>query len=169
MKRTAASALVALVVVGAAAAALVQTALASGGRPIIVIPVTLPFALAAIGALVVSLAVPIRRMTRYRSDPDRAPVGGRGIDPFYATRVVALAKASALAGALLTGVGAGAVLYLLTRSVTPPVGSTASAVGGLVGAAILLTCGLVAESMCRVPPGDDDGDDDDEKPIRIRP
>lgn len=168
MKRTAVSTLVVLVVVGAGAAALVQTALASGGRPIIVIPITLPLALAAIGALVVSLAIPIRRMTRYRSDPDRAPVDGRGIDPFYATRVVMLAKASALAGALLTGVGAGAVVYLLTRSVTPPVGSIASAVGGLVGAAVLLTCGLVAESMCRVPPGEED-DDDDDKPIRIRP
>lgn len=167
MKRTTPTSIVVLLVIGAAGAALLQAALASSGRPIVVIPFTLPLALAAIGAIVISLAVPIRRMTRQRSDPDRAPVGGRGVDPFYATRVVMLAKASALSGALLSGAAAGALIYLLTRSVTPPVGSIASAVGGLVGAAVLLTCGLVAEAMCRVPPRDDD--DDDDTPIRIRP
>ena len=169
MKRTTPASIVALLVIGAAGAALLQTALASSGRPIIVIPVTLPLALAAIGALLISLAVPIWRMTRQRSDPDRAPTRGRAVDPFYATRVVMLAKASALSGALLSGAAVGALIYLLTRSVTPPVGSIASAVGGLVGAAVLLACGLIAESMCRVPPGDDDEGDDDDKPIRVQP
>ncbi len=168
MKRTTPASIVALFVIGAAGAALLQTALASTGRPIVAIPVTLPLALAAIGALLISLAIPIRRMTRQRSDSDRAPARGRAVDPFYATRVVMLAKASALSGALLSGVGVGALIYLLTRSVTPPVGSIASAVSGLVGAAVLLTCGLIAESMCRVPPGDDE-DDDDDQPIRVQP
>jgi len=157
MKRTKVSSLVVLAVVGGVLAALAQLALASSGRAIVVIPFTLPIALAAIGAIMISLAVPIRRMTRGASTEP--------IDPFYATRVVTLAKACALAGALLTGVGLGMVVYSLTRTAMPGVGSIASPLAAIVGAAALLACGLVAEHMCRVPPSDDE-DDDDQKPIR---
>lgn len=161
MTRTSYSGLLLVGVVGGAVAGLLQLALATSGRPIIVLPITLSLALAAMGAIVIALAVPIRRMTRGRT---AGPV-----DPFYATRVVMLAKASAIAGSLLTGVGVGMVVYLLTRSVVPGVGSTASAIAATVGATVLLTCGLVAEHMCRIPPEDDDEDHDDERPIRIRP
>lgn len=169
MKRTSVTTLVTLAVIGGIVAALVQAALASSGRPIVMIPVTLPIALTAIGVVVVIMAVPIRRTTR--RPPERMaaispqPTLDRGpVDPFYATRVLTLAKSCALAGALLTGVGAGALIYILTRSVTPPLGSTTSAASGLVGAAVLLACGLVAEAMCRIPPGDDDDDEDDGPP-----
>ncbi len=163
MKRTSYSALLVIGVVGGAAAGLVQLGLATSGRPILVLPITLPLALAAIGAIVVVLAVPIRRMTGGRP--------GGPVDPFYATRVVMLAKASAIGGALVVGVGAGMLAYLLTRPVVPGVESIGSAVVAIVGAAALLACGLVAEHMCRIPPddGDDDDDDDDQRPIRIRP
>ena len=166
MKRTSAAALVVLFVIGAIGAALAQVGLASAGLPVIVIPITLPLALAGIGAIVISLALPIRRATRRTSD---AAATRSSVDPFYATRVVTLAKACALSGALLAGFGAGALGYVLTRSATPPVGSIATTVAGLVGAAVLLVCGLVAEAMCRVPPGDDDDDDGDERPVRVRP
>ncbi len=43
----------------------------------------------------------------------------RHIDPFYATRVVVLAKASSLGGALLTGVAAGFLFELLVRAGSP--------------------------------------------------
>ena len=162
MTRTSSLSLVILGVLGAVVGAFTQVGLASAGRPILTAPLTLPLALAAIGILVVLLARPIRRMTRTRT----SAIGP--VDPFYATRIVTLAKASALSGALLTGVGAGLLGYLLTRSVTPGVGSFSSTIAGLVGAGILLACGLVAEYMCRIPPDDDDDDDDDDKPIRAR-
>lgn len=161
MKRTRASVLVILVFVGVIVAGLVQLGLAAAGRPVLTSPVTLPVALAGIGAIVVALAVPIARMTRGTS-LSRGPV-----DPFYATRVVMLAKASALGGALLTGSAIGMLVYLLTRTVSPGVGSFASTIAAVVGAAILLACGLVAEFMCRIPPRDDDNDDDD-KQVRAR-
>jgi len=157
MTRTRVTSLLVLAVVGVVLAGLLQVALASSGRPVVQLPYSLPLALAAIGAIVVTLAVPIRRMTR---GPAHAPV-----DPFYATRVVALAKASALGGALLGGVGGGMLAYLLTRSAPPPSGSIAAAVAEGVGALVLMGCGLVAEQMCRVPPSDDD-ESDDERPIR---
>ena len=160
MKRTTAVSLIVTGVIAAAGAWMLQLGLAASGRPVLVPPLTLPLALAAIGAIVVALAVPIRRMTRG---------SGQGpVDPFFATRVVMLAKASALSGALITGVALGWLVHLLTRSVVPATGSLAPSIAAIVGAAVLLVCGLVAEFMCRIPPRDDEDDDDEEKPIHAR-
>ncbi|HEY0260882.1 MAG TPA: DUF3180 domain-containing protein, partial [Lacisediminihabitans sp.] len=90
------------------------------------------------------------------------------IDPFYATRVLVLAKASALSGALLTGFGIGITVYLLTRSVVP-VSSVGPAVATIIGSGVLLAGGLVAEHMCTIPPGDDDDDDPGKKAVRVTP
>jgi hypothetical protein len=160
MKRTRIPTLALLLVLGGVSGAFLETALASGGRPIINPPVTLPVALVAIGVLVVALAVPIRRLTKGRS---RAPV-----DPLYATRVVMLAKASALTGSLLLGGGAGILIYLLSRTGVPAVGSVAPAIALIVGSGILLAAGLIAEYMCTIPPEDPDDDDQGKKPVRVR-
>lgn len=134
-------------IIGGAAGALVQTALAANGKPIISLPITLAIALAVIGGIVITLAVPIRRMTRATTAPR--------VDPFYATRIVMLAKACAVTGSLLAGFGVGILAYLLTRSVVG-VGSLTQAIAAIVGAGVLLTGGLIAEQMCRIPPTDDD-------------
>ena len=160
MRRTSVVSLIVIGVVAAAGAWMLQLGLAASGRPVLVPPFTLPLALGAIGAIVVSLAVPIRRMTRGSMT---SPV-----DPFFATRIVMLAKASALSGALLSGVAVGLLIHLLTRAVVPAVGFLAPSIAAIVGAAVLLACGLVAEHMCRIPPRDDEDDDDHDKPIRVR-
>lgn len=149
MKRTRVTTLVVLGIVGAAAGALVELALVAAGRPIVNLPVTLAVALAVIGGIVVTMAVPIRRMTRATTAPR--------VDPFYATRILMLAKACAYTGALVAGVGAGVLAYLLTRSVIG-VGSVTQAIAAIAGAGVLLAGGLVAEHMCRVPPDDDEND-----------
>ena len=160
MRRTSVVSLIVIGVVAAAGAWMLQLGLAASGRPVLVPPFTLPLALGAIGAIVVSLAVPIRRMTRGSMT---SPV-----DPFFATRIVMLAKASALSGALLSGVALGLLIHLLTRAVVPAIGSLAPSIAAIVGAAVLLACGLVAEHMCRIPPRDDEDDDDHDEPIRVR-
>jgi hypothetical protein len=147
MKTTRAATLVLLGLLGAVIGALGELALTTAGRPIVSLPITLAIALAVIGGIVVSLAVPIRRMTR--------TAGAPRVDPFYATRILMLAKACALAGSLLAGVGLGVLAYLLTRTVVG-VGSVTQAIAATVGAGVLLAGGLVAEHLCRVPPGDDD-------------
>lgn len=149
MKRTRISTLIILGVLGAAAGALGELALSVNGRPIIALPITLGITLAVIGGIVVTMAVPIRRMTRASTAPR--------VDPFYATRIVMLAKASALTGAIGVGVGLGVLAYLLTRSVIGA-GSVVQAVVTVVGAGVLMAGGLLAEHMCRIPPGDDDND-----------
>lgn len=137
--------LVLLALVGFALAFATDLALAMRGEPVLVPPLSLAVGLMLIAALLVALAWPVRAAAK----------GERRIDPFYATRVVVLAKASALAGALLLGGAGGILTYLLSRAVVP-IGSTLTAAGTLVAAVILLIAALVAEHFCALPPDDDE-------------
>jgi uncharacterized membrane protein YbhN (UPF0104 family) len=149
--RTKPAHLVLLLVVGAVLTWLLETALAASGRAVLIPPFTLAVALLLIGVIVVLMALPVRRVAR------RIP--GSSVDPFYATRVVVIAKASSLTGALLAGAGFGVGFYLLSRAVLPAVGSITMAFATAVGAVVLLVGGLVAEYMCTIPPDDEsDGD-----------
>lgn len=137
--------LVLLALVGFGLAFATDLVLAMRGEPVLVPPASLAVGLVLIAALLVALAWPVRRAAK----------GEKRIDPFYATRVVVLAKASALAAALLSGGAAGILTYLLSRAVVP-IGSTLTATGTLVAAVILLIAALVAEHFCSLPPDEDD-------------
>jgi hypothetical protein len=128
---------------GIAAAFALDSVLAMRGVAVLVPPFSLAVALVLIAGFVLALAWPVRRAAK----------GERRIDPFYALRAVVLAKASAVAGALLAGGGAGILIYLLTRTVVP-LGSTLAAGSTLVAAAVLVIAALVAEHWCAVPPDD---------------
>lgn len=145
MGRTKPLTLILLVVLGVGIGWLVQTALTSMGRPVFTPPLSLTLVLAVIGAGLVAMAWPVRRVVK--------KVAGAKVDPFYATRVVTLAKASSLSGSLLGGAALGMVAFLLTRPV-PPVGSVSMAVAMVVGALVLTLGALVAEHMCTLPPDD---------------
>jgi len=147
MTRTPPSLLVLLGLAGAAAGWILELALISMGRPLVPQPITLGIALGAIGILLVLVALPVFRVAR--------KVPGARVDPFYATRVVLLAKSSSLAGAMVTGVSGAILVFLLTRSVMPAVGSVSMAVVTAIGAVVLLAGGLIAEKMCTLPPDDD--------------
>lgn len=149
--RTSPVTLVLLAVFGAGVAWLLETVMVATGRPLVNPPITLGVALLMIGVIVVTMALPVYKVARKRPNAR--------IDPFYATRVVVLAKASSLSGALLTGVGLGITGFLLTRSVVPGVGSITMALVTAGGAVALLVAGLVAEYMCTIPPEDDDKPD----------
>jgi Protein of unknown function (DUF3180) len=148
MNRTRPTTLTGLVAVGAVVGFLLQVALAAASQPKLRPDYVLSLTLLVIAATVVVLAIPVRRATRSR--------GSVRIDPFYATRVVALAKASALSGALLTGVALGFVIEVLVRSGGPATDSYLRMFATLGGAVALLIAGLIAEYLCRVPPRDDD-------------
>ncbi|MET3565089.1 Protein of unknown function [Leifsonia sp. 98AMF] len=148
MKRTRPSSLIGLGVAGLVVGFLAELAAAGMGQPVFIPPLTLPITLVAVAIIVIAFALPIRRAVRGRSV--------RRIDPFQATRIVVLAKACGLSGALLTGIGIGIGAYLLSRDVLP--GGNAILLTALTtaGAVILLVAGLVAELFCTLPPGDDD-------------
>lgn len=148
MTRTKPAHLILLALVGGAILWFVEMGLASSGRPVLIPPFTLGIALLLIGVIVVILALPVRRVAK--------GVPGSRVDPFYATRVVMIAKASSLTGALLAGGGLGVGFYLLSRAVLPAVGSITMAFATAVGAIVLVVGGLVAEAMCTIPPDDPD-------------
>lgn len=150
MTRTKPSTLLLIAVVGAVGAVLLQILLAGRSQPRISPELTLAATLLLIGVVVVVLALPVRRATRGKLDGP--------IDPFYATRVLVLGKAASLSGALLSGVGVGFVLEVLTRSGSPTSDSYLRVFAMLVGAVALLVGGILAEHFCRVPPRDDDDD-----------
>ncbi len=159
MTRTRPLTLLLFAALGGGGAWLLEIALVTSGATVAVPPVTLAIALALIGVIDIALALPIRRAVR-----DHAR--GR-IDPFHATRVVVLAKASSIAGSLLAGAGIGILVFLLSRSVIAGVGSILMAVATTVGAIVLLVAGLVAEYLCSVPP--DNGEEPDETPAARQP
>jgi hypothetical protein len=140
------------VLAGVIATYLMNVVLAMRGLAVLVAPVSLAVALALIAILLVAFAWPVRRAAK----------GERRIDPFFATRVVVLAKASALAGALLAGAAAGILFYLLSRAVVP-LGSSLTAGATVVAAAALVIAALVAEHWCSLPP-DEPTDDLTEEP-----
>jgi uncharacterized membrane protein YeaQ/YmgE (transglycosylase-associated protein family) len=160
MKHTSPALLIAAAVVGGVGGFGIQAALAAASFAKLRPEYTFPLSLAIIAALVIVLAVPIRRAVR---GPQRRP-----IDPFYATRVVVLAKASSIVGALLAGGAVGLLADLVLRG--SPNGDTfLRIIAALVGSVVLLVAGLVAEYLCRVPPnGDDDDDRRDGHPERVR-
>jgi len=148
MKRTHASPLIGLGLLGLVVGFLLEIGAAASGSAIIVPPVSLPLTLAAMAAIVVGLAWRVRRSIRRRAT--------RRMDPFWAMRVAVLSKASSLSGALLLGMAVGVVTYILTRTVVAALPSLWLTIAAAIGALLLLVGGLVAEFFCTLPPGDDE-------------
>ena len=149
MKQTSPGLLVTLALFGTLGGFGLQTGLAAAGMSKVRPEYTLTLSLALIAAVILALAVPVRRAVR---GANRHP-----IDPFYATRVVVLAKACSIAGALLAGVAIGFVIELVFRG-APTSDALLRILAGLGGSILVLVAGLVAEYLCRVPPHDDDDD-----------
>jgi hypothetical protein len=90
--------------------------------------------------------------------------GARPVPPLVAARAVLVARASALAGAVMTGVWAGLLAYVAPRSgdVAAAAGDTTAAALGVVGAVVLVGGGLWLQHCCRTPDdpeGPEDADD----------
>jgi hypothetical protein len=81
--------------------------------------------------------------------------GRRGLKPaapLFVSRMVALAKASSLAGAAIAGLAAGLVIYLSGSLDTPVPRQDAVTAAITLAAAVLLACAaLYLENCCRVP------------------
>jgi hypothetical protein len=157
VKRTRPGTLVGVAALGAVAGFALQILLAGAGQPKLQPTYTLAATLTLVAVLVVALAIPVRRSTRGER---RHPV-----DPFYATRVVVLGKASAITGALLAGGATGLLIELSIRSGAPAGDAYLRVIFTLVAAVLLLAGGLVAEWLCTVPPTEDDPEDDGGDPV----
>jgi hypothetical protein len=145
--KTRPSILLLVAVLGGGVGWFVETALVASGRPAVVPPISLAAVLALIGILVVALALPVFKVVRGTATTR--------VDPFYATRVVVLAKASSITGALLGGAALAFLVFLLTRSVVPGGDALVPAIATAVAAVVLVAGGLIAERMCTLPPDED--------------
>ncbi len=136
--------MVIVAIIGGVGAWALEGVLSALGEPVIVPPWSWSVGLTLLGALVLAIAWPIRQRLYSTSKRDL-------LDPFYATRVVLLAKSTTVAGSLLLGAAAGVGVFFLTRPVVAEdtLWSSASA---LLGAILLMGSGLVAERWCTLPP-----------------
>ncbi len=127
------------------------------GRAVFIAPGTLVFTLPGIAILLVGFAWPIIRYRRALLAAAKAkstsPI--KRVDPFYAVRVLVLAKASSISASVILGWQLGVLFYLLSRPAQASDALTRTIAAG-VAAAVLLVAALVVERFCRLP---NDGND----------
>jgi hypothetical protein len=111
----------------------------------------LPAALIGVGEAIAGHG--LRSRIRDAVKPAETRVGRPPVPPLTAARALAVAKATALAGAALAGLWLGFGAYVLpdAGAVTAAGADTATAVIGLVCAAAMLAGALFLEHCCRAP------------------
>ena len=121
----------------------------SNGMAVPESPTNLLVTLAAIAVILLALCVPIWRYKASLTQYTKGPRPKR-LDPFYAVRVLLLAKASAITGSGFVGWHLGAMIAQLSL----PVSFTAALVQnsfGLVASVVLTVAAIVSEQICRLP------------------
>jgi hypothetical protein len=124
------------------------------------LPVAHPSSLAtmpAIGIVLAGLAYPIYRYRKQSVEFAKAsatenvtrPVRPKRLDPFYAVRVLLLAKATAVAGAAIAGFHLGLVVLQLMAPVV--VAAVWLNIAGVLGAVFAMVIGLIVERICKIP------------------
>lgn len=148
LQRTHPLVVLAFAATGLAVGLVVQFARSGSGQPPLAPPYSLPATMVVLGAVLLTLAVLLRRRV---SRPETGPV-----NPFQAVRVLAAARASQFVGGLIGGFGVGLLLSLAGRPVPTSVSIWVPMLATLIAAVALLVCGVIAERLCRVPPQDQD-------------
>ena len=153
LQRTSPLSIVAFAVVGIGAGLLVQIARSTAGQGALVPPLSLALTMLVMAAVLIVLGIALRRAVTRAS--------GKPVNPFHAVRLLAGSKAGQFAGALLGGFGGGLLLQLLTRSVMPGAELWLPMLFVVFAGVVLVVCGVITESLCRVPPseGDEPGGD----------
>ncbi len=148
VQRTSPLAIAAFAVVGAGIGLLLQLVRSTRGQSPLVPPLSLSLTMLVLGAVLLVLAISLRRAVTRKS--------GRPVNPFHAVRLLAGARAGQFVGALIGGFGGGLALQLLSRTVPPPAASWVPMLLVLGAGVVLSVCGVIAELLCRVPPGGGD-------------
>ena len=134
-------------------------ALIANGGSVPVAPNNLLISIPLIALVELAAAIPI---FRYRRELAKFAVSGKRpkrIDPFYAVRILALAKATAISGSLFTGFALSLVVLQATLPVLPD--SIWSNVVVLVESIVLTVAAYLIERACKLP---DDGETGATKP-----
>ena len=123
---------------------------ASGGQ-VPVAPINLILTFLAIAVILAIFASPMFRYRKQLAERRKNSASPRPkrLNPFYAVRLVVLAKATAIAGALFAGWQIGVIWFQASSPVTP--GSVWQNVAALVSAVIMVIVALIIERICRIP------------------
>jgi hypothetical protein len=108
------------------------------------------------GLAVVEVVAAVNTKARIERRP-----GAGVLNPLLVARLVVLAKASSLAGAIFAGVYAGVAVWAFVErdQLTVAEHNLPPAIGGVVGASALLAAALLLEHACRVPEPPEDQDE----------
>lgn len=157
------SLLIATIVSAAATYAIVRAVIANGGS-VPIAPNNLLISIPSIAVIELLAAIPI---FRYRRELTKFAITGKRpkrIDPFYAVRILALAKATAISGALFAGFALSLVLLQATLPVIPE--SIWLNAVALVESILLIVVALIIERACKLP---EDGEAPEAKTSRPGP
>jgi hypothetical protein len=134
------------------AAFFVASFMVGRGLQVPVSPANLLITLAAISAVLLALSIPIwRYRNALKQTPRKRP---KRVDPFYAVRVLLLAKASSLAGVLFASWHLGVVIFQLSGAVVVQ-GLVLQNAIGFIASLLLVVAALVTEQICRLPQDQD--------------
>ena len=130
---------------------LIPRILVVNGGKIPVTSLSLLLTLPIIGILLVIAAVPMIRYRRALAAQLKTPTSTRPkrVNPFYAVRLVLMAKAIAISGSIFTGWHLGLVWMQLTAPVVAS--SIVQNSLALVGSIVMLVSGIFVERICRLP------------------
>jgi len=122
----------------------------NNGGAIPISPLNIIITLPLIGIVLVLMAIP---MFRYRRSllakaKDNSLPRSMPINPFYAVRLVLLAKAISISGAIFSGWHLGVVWLQFTTPIIPT--STAQNALALIGAIVMTICAIIVERVCRI-------------------
>lgn len=122
---------------------------ANGGQ-VPVAPINLILTFVAISVILAIFAAPMFRYRKELSEQRKNPAAPRPkrLNPFYAVRLVVLAKATAIAGSIFAGWQLGVVWLQISSPVTP--GSVWQNVAALISSIIMVVVALVIERICRI-------------------
>lgn len=135
----------------------------NSGRVIPVSGVTLSISVIVVAVILISLAIPIWRYKRnlkkatdaLEQNPTAKVNKPMPVDPFYAVRVLILAKAGAVTASMLGGWHIGVLIKQYTAPVVVE-SSTGTNIAAGIASLVLLVVSFIVEWMCRLPSNPND-------------
>jgi hypothetical protein len=133
------------------------------GRVVPISGATLAISVIVVAVILISLAIPIWRYKRnlkkatlaLEQNPTAKVNKPMPVDPFYAVRVLLLAKAGAVTASILGGWHIGVLIKQYTATVVVE-SSTGTNIAAGIASLVLLAVSFIVEWMCRLP-GDPNG------------
>lgn len=128
----------------------------ANGSGVAIIPASLDVSLLAIAVIEILIAIPIFRFRRdlKKFVKNKTSARIRRVDSFYAVRVLALAKATSIFGALFFGFAAALVISQLLLPVIPD--ATIKNVIATFVSFVVVAVALLIERACRLPKQSDE-------------